>query len=310
MKRVNTHIPVLVKQVVQYLINNPSGIYVDGTLGGAGHGMEILKHLHKDGKLIGIDWDEQALERAKKRLQPFLDRCIIRKANFAELKDILKQEKIDQVDGILLDLGISSFQIESSERGFSYLLSGPLDMRMSSSIQKSAAEIINSEPLERLVWIFKNYGEERKSRTIARAIVNYRQKRKIETTKQLTEIIESVTPVQFRVKTLARIFQALRIATNLELDNLTQFLNCSLEMLRSGGRLVVISFHSLEDRLVKKFFVHQAKPCQCPPELPFCVCGKKPTLKILTRRAIKPSANEIQYNPRSRSSKLRAAEKI
>jgi 16S rRNA (cytosine1402-N4)-methyltransferase len=307
-KKTKNHIPVLLNQVIKYLVHNPDGIYVDGTLGGAGHSVEILRHLSPNGRLIGIDWDDDALKVASSRLSEFGERAKVVRGNYADIPEILKDLKIEAVDGVLLDLGMSSFQIESPKRGFSYLLSGPLDMRMSSLLQKTAAEIVNNESLENLIRIFKIYGEERRSRKIASAIVEARKKQPIERTDTLAKIIAQVVPVTERIKTQSRIFQAIRIATNLELDNLNKFLNHALEIIRPQGRLAIIAFHSLEDRMVKNFMKKQANPCECPPELPMCVCGKKPRLKILTRKAIKPSASEIEMNPRSRSARLRAAE--
>ena len=303
------HIPVLVSQVLKYLEVNPSGVYVDCTLGGGSHSYQILSQLEKDGKLIGIDWDDQAIEIANQKLQPFKEKYKIVKSNFASVKDVLLTEGFNEVDGILLDLGTSSFQIDIPERGFSYLAEGPLDMRMSKATKRNAAEILNTESQSQLSWIFKNYGEERRASAIARAVVINRQHKVIKTTKQFTDIIESVTPYDQRIKTLARCYQAVRIATNFELENLQNFLDQSIDLLLPGGRLVIISFHSLEDRLVKNFLNRQAKPCDCPVELPYCVCNKKPTIKILTRRVVTPSNEEIQLNPRSRSSKLRACEK-
>ena len=304
------HTPVLVDQVIKYLIANPSGIYVDGTLGGAGHSLEILKRLKPGGRLIGIDWDDVAIEKARQRLQPFKNQVLIKKGNFAHLTEILAAEKIDKVDGILLDLGLSSFHIDVPERGFSYLSDGPLDMRMSKDSKRTAADILNNESESQLAWIFYNYGEERRSRAIARAVVRKRQRKRLETTKQFTEIIEFVTPYSQRIKTLSRCYQAVRIATNRELDNLQTFLDQSLNLLHFGARLLIISFHSLEDRLVKNFLAKQVNPCECPPELPYCVCNKKPTMKLLTRKVVTPSIEEIKLNKRSRSSKLRAAERI
>lgn len=310
MKKNNLHTPVLVQQVIEYLITDRAGIYVDGTLGAGGHSIEILKRLNENGKLIGIDCDEEILAKTKIRLQPFENRCFLKHGNFAQIKEILTLMGIAQVDGILVDLGVSSFQIDTPERGFSYLKSGPLDMRMSNSLTTTAADIINSVTQDRLAWIFRNYGEEKRANSIAQAIVKQRHKEEIKTTHQLTEIVSNLVHYQQKIKTLARIYQALRIEVNNELDNLENFLSQTTELLRSGGRLVIISYHSLEDRLVKEFFVHQANPCHCPAELPFCICNKKPILRILTKKVIKPTLEENEINPRSRSSRLRACEKI
>jgi len=308
--KVENHIPVLTEQVLHYLLTNRSGIYVDGSIGGAGHSVEILKQLNPDGLLVGIDWDDQALNIAEQRLKPFEGRFKIFKNNFTRIDEILSSLNIDQVDGILLDLGVSSFQIDSAERGFSYLNNGPLDMRMSNFTKKSAADLIETESLQGLTKIFREYGEERYSAAIARKIVAVRQNQPIITTLQLARVIESVVPHKFRLKTLARIFQAIRIATNLELSNLRTFLAKSITLLRSKSRLVIVSFHSLEDRMVKQFFHQAANPCECPAQLPYCICGKQPLLKILTPKVVRPTAEQIRRNPRCRSSRLRAAEII
>lgn len=301
---------MLIDQVLKYLINDPSGIYVDGTIGGGGHSLEILKKLNQTARLVGIDWDEQALDHAKKKLGSFGKRAILKQGNFTKINNILGHLDISQVAGILLDLGVSSYQIDTGERGFSYLAPGPLDMRMSTETKTTAEEIINNFSEQELEQIFREYGEERKARYVARAIVRERGKSQITTTQQLVKIIEPVLPFQYRIKSLARIFQAIRIAVNQELANLKSFLNQSLGLLKSGGRLVVIAYHSLEDRLVKEFFARQVNPCECPPDLPVCMCGKQPTIRVLTKKIVQPTEQEIQSNPRSRSAKLRAAEKI
>ena len=279
-------------------------------MGGGGHSEAILEKLSPQGRLIAIDWDEEVLRIAATRLAKFGERVQIVEGNFADIPRILSELAIDGVDGIVLDLGISSFQIESARRGFSYLLPGPLDMRMSEKLPKTAAEIINESSFEELVRIFKSYGEERRSRKIATAIIEAREKNQLQRTEELAKIIAQSVPITERIKTQSRVFQAIRIATNHELENLRSFLDQCLSVINKGGRLVIISFHSLEDRIVKEFMKYQANPCQCPPELPECVCGKKPTLKILTRRAIKPTDEEIALNPRARSARLRAAEII
>lgn len=304
------HTPVLVEEVIKYLRVNPSGIYVDGTLGGVGHSFEIVKRLTSGGKLIGIDLDQRAVEVAQERLKPFEKRAVLKKGNFIEIGNVLKELGFNQVDGILVDLGVSSHQIDTADRGFSYLKAGPLDMRMSKDNELNAAEIVNNYSQKELEQIFKKYGEERRARSIAKAIVREREKKSITTTDQIVNIVESVISFQYRIKSLARVFQAIRIAVNKELENLRIFLDQSLESLKSGGRLVIIAYHSLEDRMVKEFFAGQSNPCQCPPEFPMCVCGKQPTVRLLTRKVIRPTADEIKLNPRSRSAKLRAIEKI
>ena len=310
MKEDNFHTPVLVEEVLKYLLVNPSGIYIDGTLGGGGHSSEILKRLTSNAKLIGIDLDQEAVEKAGNRLSAFQKQIILKKGNFVEIANILDSLGFDQVDGILLDLGVSYHQIDSAERGFSYIKSGPLDMRMSKDAEMSAITIINNYSEKELEKIFKEFGEERRAHFIAKAIVKDRTKNPISTTDQIVKIIESEISFQYRIKSLARIFQAIRIAVNKELENLRSFLDQSLQLLKSGGRLVIIAYHSLEDRMVKEFFAEQSNPCHCPPEFPMCVCGKEPTIRLLTRKVIRPKEDEIKLNPRSRSARLRAVEKI
>jgi len=309
-KNAEFHIPVLVDQAITFLEINPSGVYVDCTLGGGGHSQEIAKRLSGKGMLVGIDCDDRAIEFASERLQNEKDRILILKGNFAQLKTVLASVNIVTVDGILLDLGVSSFQIDTSERGFSYIKKGPLDMRMGKGEKLTAEHVVNVYPEQELARIFKEYGEERYARSIARKIVQERARAPISSTQQLTDIVGSKLPFQQRIKSFARIFQALRIEVNKELDNLKSLLNQVLELLNSGGRLVIISYHSLEDRLAKEFFKSQINPCQCPVELPICACGKKPTMRLVTRGVVRPSTEEIAINPRSRSAKLRAAKKI
>jgi len=304
------HTPVLIDQVLKYLVVNPSGMYVDGTIGGGGHSIEIVKKLSSTGKLIGIDLDDKAVEKSRERLRRYGKIVLLKKGNFAEIGDILTSLDINQVDGILLDLGISSYQIDTVERGFSYLSSGPLDMRMTTESELTAQEIINTYPEIELEKIFRDFGEERRARSVAKAIVRERQRKQINTTQQLVKIIESVITFQYRIKSLARIFQAIRIAVNRELENLQLFLDQSLDLLKSGGRLVIIAYHSLEDRMVKNFFSKQLNPCECAAYLPVCVCGKQTMIRLLTRKVVRSSEEEIKANPRSRSAKLRAAEKI
>lgn len=304
------HIPVLVDQVLEQLAIDPSGVYVDCTMGGGGHSLEIVKRLNGAGKLVGIDCDDQAIEFASSRLRREKDRAIILKGNFARLKTILASACIANVDGILVDLGVSSHQIDASERGFSYMKTGPLDMRMGTEQKLTAEQVVNTYPEAELKRIFKEYGEERYAHSIARKIVHERSHARILTTQQLTDILAGKIPFQNRIKSFARIFQALRIEVNKELNNLKSLLNQAIDLLNSGGRLVIISYHSLEDRIVKEFFNDQANPCVCPIELPVCVCGRKPTIRLATRGVIRPSAQEMENNPRSRSAKLRAAEKI
>ncbi|MCH8875028.1 16S rRNA (cytosine(1402)-N(4))-methyltransferase RsmH [candidate division KSB1 bacterium] len=302
------HKPVLKEEALTFLVTAKKGIYLDGTLGGGGHSEAILKNIHKSGRLIALDLDNDAIHFSRTRLKH--KNFLVEQANFKNLGEVLKKLKINRVHGILLDLGVSSYQIDTAEKGFSYRASGKLDMRMNSKQQLTAHEIANTFSEEKLCEIFKKYGEERRYRAISRVIIREREKNVIETTTDLQEIISVVLPYQNRVKSLSRIFQALRIAVNEELENLKAALESGLDYLTTGGRLVVISYHSLEDRIVKNFFKQESRRCVCPPDLPICVCGEPGRLKILTKRSIQPSKEEVQRNPRSRSARLRTAEML
>ncbi len=301
------HDPVLVDRVIHYLITEPGGIYIDGTLGGGGHAERILEHLTADALYIGLDQDEDALEYARKRLGP-CKKVILERTNFADIPLLLKRLNLGPVDGILLDLGISSFQIDMPGRGFSYMQDSPLDMRMDRRIEVTAGQIVNQYTEQELARIFSLYGEERFAKRIARGIAIERRKKPIHDSIRLRSIIAQATPGRHRIKSYARVFQALRIAVNNELEILEKTLSESLGYLKPHGRIVVIAYHSLEDRIVKQFFKTQASPCICPPELPKCTCGRKPGLKILTPKAVKPAFSEISQNIRARSAVLRAAE--
>ncbi len=302
------HKPVLKEEALSFLVTAKKGIYLDGTLGGGGHSEAILKNINKSGRLIALDLDIDAIHFSLTRLKH--KNFLVEQANFKNLGEVLKKLKINRVHGILLDLGVSSYQIDTAEKGFSYRASGKLDMRMNSKQQLTAHEIANTFSEEKLCEIFKKYGEERRYRAISRVIIKEREKNVIETTTDLQEIISAVLPYQNRVKSLSRIFQALRIAVNEELENLKAALESGLDYLTTGGRLVVISYHSLEDRIVKNFFKQESRRCVCPPDLPICVCGEPGRLKILTKRPIQPSKEEVQRNPRSRSARLRTAEML
>lgn len=302
------HEPVLKEEALSFLVTAKKGIYLDGTLGGGGHSEAILKNINKSGRLIALDLDNDAIHFSRTRLKH--KNFLVEQANFKNLGEVLKKLKINRVHGILLDLGVSSYQIDTAEKGFSYRASGKLDMRMNSKQQLTAHEIANTFSEEKLCEIFKKYGEERRYRAISRVIIREREKNVIETTTDLREIISVVLPYQNRVKSLSRIFQALRIAVNEELENLKAALESGLDYLTTGGRLVVISYHSLEDRIVKNFFKQESRRCVCPPDLPICVCGEPGRLKILTKRSIQPSKEEVQRNPRSRSARLRTAEML
>jgi 16S rRNA (cytosine1402-N4)-methyltransferase len=304
------HIPVLGKEVIDYLVTDETGIYIDGTLGGGGHSKLICEKIKKNGKVIGLDRDSEAIGFAAQQLKEFNERVKIIQGNYAKLKEILDTEKIFQVDGILIDLGVSSHQIDTTQRGFSYLTSGPLDMRMDMNTTLTAQHIINNYDEKLLVDIFRRFGEEQFAKSIARAIVYHRKQWEITNTIQLKDIVTKAVPFKSRIRSLSRVFQAIRIAINCELDNLSQLLNQSITLLKTGGHVVIISYHSLEDRLVKEFFRLQAHPCTCPVDFPQCVCGKQPVLRILTKHAIKASPVEIAENIRSHSARLRAAERL
>lgn len=307
------HQPVMVKEVLTFLRCRPGGIYVDGTVGGGGHAEAILMQSAPDGFLIGIDRDEEALAEAGSRLASFGNRFILRKGNFAQVHDILEDMNISGVDGFLLDLGVSAHQLETAGRGFSFNLDGPLDMRMDRSQTVTARDIIEKLTIDELTRMIQNYGEEPMARRIARVIAARRKADSPRTTRELAELVLLALPQRTRrqeTHPATRFFQALRIAVNDELANLRRALGVGLEILQPHGRFCVISFHSLEDRLVKEAFRAGEHPCICAHDLPVCVCHKKPVLKVMTRKPIRPGEDEIQRNPRARSAKLRAAERI
>ena len=301
------HQPVLLEEAIDLLNVRPGGNYIDATLGGGGHALEILKRNGPSGKLIGLDRDPRAIEAATDRLSGYQERFTAVNLKFS-LMDEMNWGRDLKIDGMLFDLGLSSPQIDHSQRGFSFMGDGPLDMRMGLN-GVSARDLVNKTGEKELADIFYQYGEEQKSRKIARAIAEARINNPIETTGQLARIIKETRP-QMPAKTLARIFQAIRIKVNDELNELEQGLNTGVEMLSSGGRIVVISYHSLEDRMVKETFRRLAEPCTCPPRLPSCVCGKTPVIKIITKKAMVPTPRQISENSRARSAKLRAAEKV
>jgi 16S rRNA (cytosine1402-N4)-methyltransferase len=303
------HIPVLPGPAIDLLIGNPDGVYVDGTLGGGGHSSELLKRLGPTASVYGFDQDIEALEHSRARLQHDSRMTFIH-GNVVHLKQQLSQRGVTYIDGLLLDLGVSSHQIDEARRGFSFRADGPLDMRMNQDMRTTAADIIASSTEEELADILFTWGEERHSRRISRAIMRAAAERRIETTAELRDIVtHAVSPVHV-AKTLARVFQALRIAVNDELQVLERTLRDALDMLAIGGRLVVISYHSLEDRRVKHFFRAEAANCICPPGLPVCMCGKTARVRVLTTKHREADENEIRRNQRARSARLRAAEKI
>lgn len=307
------HIPVLLEEVIKNLNIKEDGIYVDGTLGGAGHSKEIVKLLGQKGLLIGIDQDKNAIQAASKVLGHEINRVKLVRDNFSNLKSILEDLKIHEIDGLLLDLGVSSHQLDQAERGFSYMQDAPLDMRMDTRKGLNAKDIVNSYSQAELERIIKNYGEERWARRIAQFIVDFRRDREIHTSYELVDIIKRAIPKGARMDgphPAKRTFQAIRIEVNKELDVIKTVIGAAVDKLRVGGRICIISFHSLEDRIVKDSFRNMENPCSCPQEFPVCICHKKPVLKIITRRPITASQEEIKTNPRSRSAKLRVAEKI
>ena len=306
------HVSVLLNECLDALNIKEDGIYVDGTLGGAGHSSEILKRLSKNGRLIGIDQDTDALKAAGIRLQNF-DNVTFVHNNFYNIKQILDDLDIQEVDGILMDLGVSSYQLDTGERGFSYMKDAPLDMRMNRDNELSAYEVINEYSEEELYRIIRDYGEEKFAKRIATFIVNAREEKNIETTLELVEIIKNAIPAKARREgphPAKRTFQAIRIEVNSELSILNRAMEDGVSKLSKGGRMAIITFHSLEDRIVKNKFRDLAVACRCPKEFPVCVCGEKAKVKVITRKAIEPSKEEVEINPRSRSAKLRVIEKI
>ena len=306
------HISVLLNECIEGLNIRPDGIYVDGTLGGAGHSFQIAARL-KDGKLIGIDRDQVALKAAGERLSVYGERVQLVHSNFCHMAQVLKELNIQGVDGILLDLGVSSPQLDDGQRGFSYMVDAPLDMRMNSADSLSAHTVVNTWSQEELKRILYNYGEERYAPQIAAAICRKRAEKPSETTLEMVEINKNAMPpaaLREKQHPAKRSFQAIRIAVNDELGAVEQIMADAVELLNPGGRLCIITFHSLEDRIVKLGMQDAAKGCTCPPNFPVCVCGKKPKVKLITKKPIVASDEELEENPRSRSAKLRICEKI
>ena len=307
------HEPVLLQECIRGLAIDPDGIYVDGTLGGAGHSEEICRALSEKGTLIGVDRDQDAIDAASERLSGYPCRKILVKSNNTEIEQILKDYGIEGIDGALLDLGVSSHQLDVAERGFSYMKDAPLDMRMDRDEPLTAWELVNTMPRDELARIIREYGEERYAGRIASGIERSRKISKIETTGQLADIIKSAMPAAARRENqhpAKRTFQALRIEVNGELSGLSVTLESLIKALEPGGRLAVISFHSLEDRIVKETIARHADPCTCPKNIPVCVCGKVPDMKKITKKPITATPEEEERNPRSRSAKLRIGEKI
>ena len=306
------HKSIMLEEVIESLAIKPNGIYVDGTLGGAGHSSEIVKRLGEDGRLIGIDQDGEAIEAATKRLKPYKDKVTIVRSNYAQMKEVLRDLGIPKVDGILLDLGVSSYQLDNAERGFTYREDVPLDMRMDQRQTKTAKDIVNDYSEMERYHIIRNYGEDKFAKNIAKHIVQARQKAPIETTGQLIEVIKAAIPKKVRATgghPAKKTFQAIRIELNHELDVLKNNLEDMIDLLNDEGRIAIITFHSLEDRIVKNIFRTSERPCICPPEFPVCVCGRVSKGKVITRKPIVPGKEELEENSRSKSAKLRVFER-
>ena len=306
------HRPVLLDEVIEHLRCTAGKYFVDGTVGGGGHARAILEKTAPDGRLIGIDWDAEALAKARSNLQPYSERLVLVRENFARIGLVLARLHVQVVDGILLDLGLSSFQVDAAERGFSFSQPGPLDMRMDTRAEITAAQLVNTLSEQELADLIWSFGEERWRRRIARNIVRVRAEAPIETTERLAEVIRRAIPAGKRSRKrhpATRTFQALRMAVNRELDNLRIFLQGALDLLRPRGRLAIISFHSLEDRVAKQAFSHWARSCRCPAQLPLCQCEGKPLVLRVNKKPVVPGAEEIKANPRARSGRLRVVEK-
>ena len=307
------HKSVLLNEIIKNLSIKEDGTYVDATLGGAGHALEVCRHLSEKGHFIGIDQDEDAIESSKLRLKDYMDRVDIVKSNYVNIKNILESLNVDKVDGIYIDLGVSSYQLDNAERGFSYRFDSALDMRMDKSLDITAQDIVNDYSEQELYRIIKNYGEDIFAKNIAKHIVIARKEKRIESGLELVEIIKRAIPKKFQITSghpAKRTFQAIRIELNKELEVLENSLETMIDLLKPNGRLLVISFHSLEDRIVKNIFKRCENPCTCPKNFPVCVCGNKSKGKVLMRKPILPSEEELEANPRAKSAKLRIFVKI
>lgn len=306
------HKSVLLDETIEKLNIKDNGIYVDGTLGGAGHAYEVCKRLGEDGKFIGIDQDSAAIEASSEKLSKFKDKVTIVRSNYSNMKNVIRELGIEKVDGIVLDLGVSSYQLDTLERGFSYRSNAPLDMRMDTRSDITAKDIVNQYSEYDLYRIIRDYGEDKFAKNIAKHIIRVRNEKEIETTDELTQAIKAAIPMKLRVTTghpAKKTFQAIRIELNKELEVLNNSLNDMIELLNDNGRICIITFHSLEDRIVKSIFRNQENPCTCPPSFPVCICGKVSMGKVITRKPIIPSEEEILNNKRSKSSKLRVFER-
>lgn len=306
------HISVLLDETIDGLDIKPDGIYVDGTLGGGGHSYEILRRLSPKGRLIGIDQDGEALKAAGERLKEFEKQITLVRSNYCEIDKVLKELNVEKVDGILLDIGVSSYQLDNLERGFSYKSDAPLDMRMDTRQEVTAADVVNTYSENELFKIIKDYGEDKFAKNIAKHIVLARKEKPLETTKELSEVIKRAIPMKVQAKgghPAKKTFQAIRIEVNQELTVLKESIDKMIDLLKPNGRICIITFHSLEDRIVKTKFRENENPCTCPPNFPVCVCGKKSKGKVITRKPIIPSEDEIEENKRAKSSKLRIFER-
>ena len=306
------HYSVLLEETIDNLDIKENGIYVDGTLGGAGHATQVCKRLGEAGRFIGIDQDEDAIRASSQRLSEFGDKVTIVRSNYCNMKQVLKELGVDKVDGIVLDLGVSSYQLDTAERGFTYREDAPLDMRMDNRNEMTARDIVNEYSEHDLYRIIRDYGEDKFAKNIAKHIVRMREEKPIETTFELIEAIKAAIPMKIRMNTghpAKKTFQAIRIELNKELDVLKNTLRDMVESLNPGGRICIITFHSLEDRIVKTMFKEFENPCTCPPQFPVCVCGNKSLGKVITRKPILPSEEELEVNSRSKSAKLRVFER-
>lgn len=306
------HVSVMREEAIENLRIRPEGRYVDGTLGGAGHSLEICRRLSENGRLFGFDQDADAIAAAGERLKEYKDRVTVIRSNFRNMAEELQARGVECVDGILLDLGVSSYQLDDAERGFSYRFDAPLDMRMDRTQKRTAADVVNTCSEEELFHVIKEYGEERFAGRIARSICRKRAEKPIETTGELAEIVKLSIPAKMRAgggHPAKRTFQAIRIEVNAELEVVETSLDSMIDLLSDGGRLCVITFHSLEDRIVKNIFRRNEHPCTCPPSFPVCTCGKKPKGKVITGKPILPTEEEIEQNPRAHSAKLRVFER-
>ena len=307
------HEPVMVNEALEFLQPRSGQVCMDCTVGGGGHAVEIVKRILPDGKLLGIDRDDDALKAAAKRLSEYPGNVILEKGNFSDIETIAWRSGIESVNGVIFDLGVSSYQLETPERGFSFRHEAELDMRMDTTQPVTAKDIVNSYSERRLTEIIRDYGEERWAKRIAKFIVDRRSTRPIRTTTELVDIIKAAVPAGARgdrIHPATRTFQALRIAVNNELESLQAGLDAAIKLLVPTGRVVVLSYHSLEDRIVKEAFTRQAGRCTCPPGLPICACGARENVKILTKKPVLPTDEEVRANPRARSAKLRAAQKL